>query len=98
MLIGRAVAISRRTLRTAGRLKKNRETACSQGLLLGLGCDNFLAAIKPVRTDMMKTVHLTGTGFHSQWRLAQKVVRSMLPAARYGFLILLNGHDDSPEG
>jgi hypothetical protein len=61
-------------------------------LFVVLGLKNFLAAVKPGRTDVMTTMHFAGGRLDRRGRIRQKVVRTVHPALRRRLLVLLDSH------
>jgi hypothetical protein len=51
-------------------------------LLVALGLNNLLAAVKTGRADVMTTMHLPGGRLDCRRRIRQKVVRAMHPTLR----------------
>jgi hypothetical protein len=67
----------------------------SKTILVSLGLDNFFAAIVTARADVVTQMRLTSGGLNRQCRGGQKVVCTVHAAFGWGFLILLNSHDNS---
>jgi hypothetical protein len=62
------------------------------GLLVGLGLDDLLAAVKAAGADVMATMRLSGRWFDGERRLRQEIVRAMHAALRRRLLVLLDSH------
>src|SRR5512138_2021654 len=61
-------------------------------LLVGLGPDDFLAAVIAARADVMPQMHFAADRFHGERRLGEEIVRAMHAALRGRFLVLLDCH------
>src|SRR5690348_2119657 len=60
--------------------------------LVGLGPDDFLAAVITARADVMPQMHFAADRFHGERRLGEEIVRAMHAALRGRFLVLLDCH------
>jgi|SRR6185312_15015995 len=60
--------------------------------LFALGLDNFFAAIKSVRTDVMPQMRFARSWFYCEGRISQEIVRPVHTALGRRFLVLLNCH------
>jgi hypothetical protein len=60
--------------------------------LLSFGLDYFFASIETIGANVMAQMGLPGGRLNRQRGITQKIVRTMHPAFRRGFFILLNSH------
>jgi hypothetical protein len=63
--------------------------------LISFGLDNLFAAIVTARADMVTQMRFTRGRFNRQCRTGQKIMRTVHATLGWGFLVLLNCHDNS---
>ena len=81
-------------------VEKPRNAACivpnkERRLLVVFCLQDFTTTIEAVRADMVTHMCLASGWLDAQLRRDQKVVRTVHAALGWGFLVLLNSHDDS---
>ncbi len=82
---------------TVESLARRLNQCARRDLLVALGLDDFLAAIKPGRADVMTAMNLSRGRFDRRGRVRQKVVRAMHPTLRRRLLVLLDSHGQPRE-
>jgi hypothetical protein len=62
-----------------------------------LGFDHFTTTVKAAWANVVAQMCFAGCGLNGGWGSGKRVVRVVHPTLAWGFFILLNSHDGTPE-